>query len=122
MALKIRLRQQGRRNHIVYRLVLADVRAPRDGRYIELLGWYDPHAQVNYQLKDERIFYWLNQGAQLSEKAESLVKQGAPQLLNEFRAQKEAQRTALRHKRRAYRQRRALRRGATQAEQPATEQ
>lgn len=122
MALKIRLRQQGRRNHIVYRLVLADVRAPRDGRYIELLGWYDPHAKVNYQLKDERIFYWLNQGAQLSEKAETLVKHGAPQLLNEFRAQKEAQKVALRQKRRAYRKRRALKRSAMQTKQPAAEQ
>lgn len=110
MALKIRLRQQGRRNHIVYRLVLADVRAPRDGRYIELLGWYDPHSTVSYQLKSERIFYWLNQGAELSEKAEVLVKQGAPGVFAEFLAKKEALRTALRKKRREYRQRRALRR------------
>jgi small subunit ribosomal protein S16 len=42
MALKIRLRQQGRNNRPFYRLVVADVRSPRDGKYLEALGWYNP--------------------------------------------------------------------------------
>lgn len=109
MALKIRLRQQGRRNHVVYRLVLADVESPRDGKYIELLGWYDPHSEVNYQLKSERIFYWLNQGAELTEKAAVLIKQGAPGVYNEMMTRKRARQESLCKKRRAYRQRCALR-------------
>ncbi|EPP35074.1 ribosomal protein S16 [Chlamydia ibidis] len=113
MALKIRLRQQGRRNHVVYRLVLADVESPRDGKYIELLGWYDPHSSVNYQLKSERIFYWVNQGAELTEKAAALVKQGAPGVYSELVAKQVARRTALCQKRRAYRKRRALKRAQT---------
>ncbi|MEF9497515.1 30S ribosomal protein S16 [Chlamydia sp. 04-14] len=110
MALKIRLRQQGRRNHVVYRLVLADVESPRDGRYIELLGWYDPHSAVNYQLKSDRIFYWLNQGAELTEKATVLIKQGAPGVYSELMAKQTARKAAVCQKRRAYRQRRSAKR------------
>ncbi|WP_348662812.1 30S ribosomal protein S16 [Chlamydia vaughanii] len=110
MALKIRLRQQGRRNHVVYRLVLADVESPRDGKYIELLGWYDPHSSVNYQLKSERIFYWVNQGAELTEKASALVKQGAPGVYTELLSKKMARKVVVRQKRRAYRQRRSSKR------------
>lgn len=62
--------------------------SPRDGKYIELLGWYDPHSEQNYQLKSERIFYWLNQGAELTEKAGALVKQGAPGVYAELMAKK----------------------------------
>lgn len=110
MALKIRLRQQGRRNHVVYRLVLADAEFPRDGKYIELLGWYDPHSDVNYQLKSERIFYWLNQGAELTEKAAALVRRGAPGVYSELVAKQVARRAAICQKRRAYRRRRSLKR------------
>ncbi|AAD18269.1 ribosomal protein S16 [Chlamydia pneumoniae TW-183] len=110
MALKIRLRQQGRRNHVVYRLVLADVESPRDGKYIELLGWYDPHSSINYQLKSERIFYWLERGAQLSSKAEALVKQGAPGVYSALLSKQEARKLVVRKKRRAYRQRRSTQR------------
>ena len=42
MALKIRLRKQGRNNRASYRVVVADSRSPRDGKYVEKLGWYDP--------------------------------------------------------------------------------
>ena len=42
MALKIRLRQQGRNNRPFYRLVVTDARSPRDGKYVEALGWYNP--------------------------------------------------------------------------------
>lgn len=88
MALKIRLRQQGRKNHVVYRLVLTNATSPRDGKYIELLGWYNPHAKDDQSLlniKAERIFYWITQGAQLTEKASFLVKKGAPEVLNQIK-------------------------------------
>ncbi|MCP5470262.1 MAG: 30S ribosomal protein S16 [Chlamydiales bacterium] len=85
MALKIRLRSQGRRNHIVYRLVLTDSRNPRDGKYIELLGNYDPHQkEEDVKLNAERILFWLNNGAELTDKAKSLVKRGAPEVINEL--------------------------------------
>lgn len=82
MALKIRLRQQGRKNQLTYRLVITDAKTPRDGKYIESVGWYDPHRKgedKDSELSVERIDYWLKQGAQPSEKAMSLIKRKAPE-------------------------------------------
>lgn len=81
MALKIRLRQQGRTNRPFFRFVLTDVRAPRDGKYLEALGWYNPfEAELDKGifLDAERVKYWLDMGAQFSESAESLVAKVAP--------------------------------------------
>ena len=87
MALKIRLRQQGRKNHLTYRLVLTDERKPRDGKYIELLGWYKPQEKENtVSVEGERIDHWLKHGAQLTEKARSLVKQAAPAVIKDLDA------------------------------------
>lgn len=76
MALKIRLRQQGRRNRAFYRLVVTDSRSPRDGKYVETVGWYNPiESELDkvLNLNIERIQHWLDVGAQLSERAEALV-------------------------------------------------
>jgi len=82
MALKIRLRQQGRRNRLSYRLIVTDSRSPRDGKYVESLGWYDPHSkETDCSFNSERIAHWLSHGAQLSEKAACLVKRKAPDAL-----------------------------------------
>jgi small subunit ribosomal protein S16 len=84
MALKIRLRQQGRNNRPSYRLVLTDVRAPRDGKYIELLGWYNPFESEQDKMLSfnaERILHWINQGAEISQNAESLVAKAAPSVI-----------------------------------------
>ena len=90
MGLKIRLRSQGRRNHIVYRLVLTDARAPRDGKYLELLGTYDPHVKENgVKVDAERTLHWLKRGAELSEKAEVLVKRTAPDVLTELQRERD---------------------------------
>ncbi len=80
MALVIRLRQQGAKNKQTYRLVLTEKRNPRDGKYLEKLGWYDPFQEGEKQafVDQERILFWLSQGAQISEKAKSLVKRLAP--------------------------------------------
>ncbi|MCH9611333.1 MAG: 30S ribosomal protein S16 [Chlamydiales bacterium] len=89
MALKIRLRSQGRRNHVVYRLVLTEATAPRDGKYIELLGTYDPHVkEKDVAVNAERTLYWLRQGAELTQKAEALVKRTAPDVLTELNAER----------------------------------
>ena len=84
MALKIRLRQQGRNNRPFYRLVLTDVRSPRDGKYIENLGWYNPfesELDKGMSLDAERIQHWLNLGAEISHSAESLVAKAAPSVI-----------------------------------------
>lgn len=76
MALKIRLRQQGRRNRAFYRLVVTDSRSPRDGKYVETVGWYNPiESELDKVLNVniERIQHWLGVGAQLSERVEALV-------------------------------------------------
>lgn len=86
MALKIRLRQQGRANRTSYRLVVADVRSPRDGKYVEAVGWYNPIEKEDDKIlfiKEERIKHWLNVGAQLTEKAACLVAQRAPDIIRD---------------------------------------
>src|ERR1700675_1382498 len=93
MAVKIRLRQQGRKNRQTFRLVVTDIRNPRDGKYLETLGSYDPHsAKNNLQLNKERLNYWLSKGAELSPSAEKLVKGVAPEVVTALKTQKNAAR------------------------------
>jgi len=103
MGLKIRLRQQGRRNSLKYRLVLADTRSPRDGKYVETLGNYDPAAdgEGNVNVHADRISFWLENGAELSQKAEALVKRIAPEVIAELRKKQQAKKVKLAQKRRA---------------------
>jgi small subunit ribosomal protein S16 len=75
MAVKLRLTRTGANKDVSYRVVAADSRSPRDGRCIEILGWYDPKQRGrNFKLKLDRIDYWLSQGAQPSDTVNSLVK------------------------------------------------
>lgn len=86
MALKIRLRKQGRTNRPFYRLVLTDSRSPRDGKYLEALGWYNPieaEDDKKMSFKIDRIQHWLDLGAQLSESVESLVRRVSPDVVQE---------------------------------------
>ena len=65
MAVKIRLARHGKKNYAYFHIVVADSRAPRDGRLIETLGTYDPNTNpAKIQLDAERTLYWLNNGAQ----------------------------------------------------------
>lgn len=85
MAVKIRLRRQGRRNRPFYRLVATDGRARRDGKYLENLGWYNPiesEDEKNAFVRAERVQHWISMGAQLTEKAHALVKRRAPEALD----------------------------------------
>lgn len=85
MALKIRLRQQGRKNAQTYRVVVADAKVRRDGRYVEKLGWYLPAlAENNCSLDGERVRYWVELGAQMSEQVEALMARVAPEVLKEL--------------------------------------
>ncbi|NKN33618.1 30S ribosomal protein S16 [Marichromatium bheemlicum] len=76
----IRLSRGGSKKNPFYQVVVADVRAKRDGRYIERLGFYNPSAkggEVPLRINRERADYWLAQGAQPSERAAQLLKQAA---------------------------------------------
>jgi small subunit ribosomal protein S16 len=91
MALKIRLRQQGRKNAQTYRVVVADAKVRRDGKYVEKLGWYLPtETENNCSLDGERVKYWVGLGAQMSEQVETLMAQVAPEVLKELRQGREA--------------------------------
>lgn len=72
----IRLKRIGTKNRPFYRIVAADKRSPRDGKFIEELGAYNPHAEGEEMvtLNGERASYWLSQGAVPSEKVESFLK------------------------------------------------
>jgi len=75
MAVRLRLARMGRKKHPFYRIVAADQRAPRDGRFIERLGYYDPMQEpVDIKVNLERVDYWIGQGAQASETVSSLIK------------------------------------------------
>lgn len=90
MALKIRLRQQGRSNQHTYRLVVTDVRNPRDGKYIEMIGWYNPTKEITTDslVQAERLAYWLSQGAELTSKAYSIVSRTSPEVIKEYEARR----------------------------------
>ena len=72
---KIRLRRMGAKKAPYYRVVVADSRCPRDGRFIEELGMYDPMAQSDKIKVDmERVQYWIANGAQPTETVGNLIK------------------------------------------------
>ena len=71
---RIRLTRRGAKKKPFYRLVAADQRAPRDGRFIEQLGYYDPMKEpMALKFDLERVDYWISQGAQPSETAKRLI-------------------------------------------------
>ena len=72
---KIRLRRMGAKKAPYYRVVVADSRSPRDGRFIEELGVYDPMADgEKLKLDAERVKYWISQGAQPTDTVRGLLK------------------------------------------------
>lgn len=75
MAVRIRMQRMGRKKRPCYRIVAADRESPRDGRFIELLGTYDPLQEPPVlKLKNDRIAYWIQQGATASDTVRSLIK------------------------------------------------
>lgn len=75
MSVKLRLRRTGAKNDPSYRVVAADTRSPRDGRFLEILGWYDPkRTGDNFKLDMERVTHWTERGAIPSETVRSLIK------------------------------------------------
>ncbi|ATU69337.1 30S ribosomal protein S16 [Levilactobacillus brevis] len=74
MSVKIRLKRMGSKKRPFYRVVVADSRSPRDGRFIEQVGTYNPVTQpAQVTLKEESILNWLNNGAQPSDTVKTLL-------------------------------------------------
>ncbi|MBE0559010.1 MAG: 30S ribosomal protein S16 [Proteobacteria bacterium] len=72
---KLRLRRIGKKKYPIYKLVATDSRAPRNGRYLEALGNYDPHAQpISLTFNEDRVFRWLKKGAQPTDTVRSLLR------------------------------------------------
>ncbi len=75
---KIRMRRTGCKNHATYRIVAADERSPRDGKFLEILGWYDTAMKENnFQLNLERVDDWLKRGAKPSTTVASLIRRAS---------------------------------------------
>jgi small subunit ribosomal protein S16 len=74
MATKIRLQRHGRKSYAFYKIVVADSRAPRDGKFIERIGSYNPNTNpATIDLNFERALYWLNVGAQPTDTARTIL-------------------------------------------------
>ncbi len=75
MAVKIRLKRMGAKKRPFYRLVVADSRSPRDGRFIEEIGYYNPVSEpVMVKIHDDKAVKWLNNGAQPTDTVRDLFK------------------------------------------------
>ena len=80
MAVSIRLRREGAKNRPYYKVVVADSRSPREGKFIEVIGTYDPKKRGhNSTLKVNRAEYWIAHGAQPSDTVRSLLKKNKKQ-------------------------------------------
>lgn len=84
---KLRLTRMGAKKQPSYRIVAADSRAPRDGRFIEIVGFYNPRNNpAEIKIDEEKVMFWLNNGAQPTDTVRSLLsKQG---VLKKFAEQK----------------------------------
>ena len=75
MPVKIRLARHGAKKKPYYRIVVADAESPRDGRYLEAVGTYDPLKDpADVTLKQERVEYWIKQGAMPTDTVKNLLK------------------------------------------------
>ena len=104
MALKIRLWQQGCVNTTAARIVVADSRSPRDGKYIEAIGWYNPRGKTPEQrrlIREDRLQHWISVGAQMTPTVTAIAKEATPAVVRELVQRNEARRVRTAAKRRA---------------------
>ena len=86
MAVKIRLRRMGARGKPFYRVVVADSRSPRDGRFVALIGHYNPRSEPpTIKIDEEKALLWLSRGAQPTDTAGALLKKLG--IIDKFHAQ-----------------------------------
>ncbi|HHW93040.1 MAG TPA: 30S ribosomal protein S16 [Clostridiaceae bacterium] len=75
MAVKIRLKRVGKKKQPYYRVVVADSRSPRDGRFIEQIGTYDPHTDPStFKVDADKVKDWIAKGAQPTDTVKKLLK------------------------------------------------
>ena len=75
MAVKLRLMRMGKKKQPTYRVVAADTRAPRNGRFIEIIGIYEPRQDPSVvRIDNDRALHWLRHGAQPTERVEKLLR------------------------------------------------
>src|SRR5437660_8204079 len=80
MSVSIRLRREGAKNRPYYKIVVADSRSPRDGKFVEIIGTYDPKKTGHNSTVDiDRAQYWIARGAQPSDTVRSLLKKNKKQ-------------------------------------------
>jgi small subunit ribosomal protein S16 len=85
VAVKLRLMRMGKKKQPTYRVVVADSRSPRDGRFIEILGTYQPRAEPStIKINNDRAVKWLSEGAQPTERVHKLLAESGA--LEQFRA------------------------------------
>ncbi len=77
MSVRIRLARHGRRKHPIYRIVVADSRSPRDGRFLEVIGSYNPQNNDEVRLDAEKLKAWMQKGALPSETVGRLIRKVA---------------------------------------------
>jgi len=76
LAVKLRLRRMGKKKQPIYKMVASDSRSPRDGKFLEAVGFYNPLTKPHtLDLKEDRIMYWLNVGARPTHTVKSLLRQ-----------------------------------------------
>jgi len=86
MATKIRLQRGGRKGYAVYRIVIADARAPRDGRFTEKIGMYNPNTNpATVELNFERALYWVETGAQPTDTVRNILSREGVYLMKHLR-------------------------------------
>jgi small subunit ribosomal protein S16 len=75
MSMKIRLARHGGKKRPFYRIVVANIESPRDGRFLEVVGTYNPLPDPEIvTLKDDRVKYWISQGAELTNTVKNILK------------------------------------------------
>lgn len=85
MAVKLRLRRMGKKRQPIYKVVAVDSRAPRDGKFIEAVGIYNPKTNPHHlEIDEERAMYWLGVGAQPTHTVKSLLRQKGITLKSEL--------------------------------------
>jgi len=88
LAVKLRLRRMGKKKQPVYKLVAADSRSPRDGKFIEAIGLYNPKTEpATVDIKEERAMYWLSVGAQPTDTVKNLLSNQGIILRSELKKQ-----------------------------------
>jgi small subunit ribosomal protein S16 len=75
LMVRIRLRRTGQKGQPSYRLVIADKESPRDGRFLEIVGFYNPRTEpATLNIKEDRVYEWMSKGAQPTESVAQLFK------------------------------------------------